>query len=100
MIFLFILFQLIIKIDENKKRILIINIFLTFFYENSNERSSESLRKKFDKFSSKEISIINNEYIIKLGNIEDYENFVSIVLLSCNNYIHYSYIKKRLEGRG
>ena len=68
MIFLFILFQLIIKIDENKKRILIINIFLIFYYENSNERSliSESLRKKFDKFSSKEISIINDEYIIKL----------------------------------
>ena len=76
MIFLFILFQLIIKIDENKKRILIINILVIFSYENSNERSliSESLRKKFDKFSSKEISIINDEYVIKLGNIEDYEN--------------------------
>ena len=22
-----------------------------------------------------------------------------IVLLSCNHYVHYSYIKKRLEGR-
>ncbi len=70
MIFLFILFQLIIKIDENKKRILIINILVIFSYENSNERSliSESLRKKFDEFSSKEISIINDENIIKLGN--------------------------------
>jgi hypothetical protein len=70
MIFLFRLFQLIIKIDENKKRILIINILVIFSYENSNERSliSENLRKKFDKFSSKEISIINDEYIIKLGN--------------------------------
>ena len=78
MIFLFRLFQLIIKIDENKKRILIINILIIFYYENSNERSSESLRKKFDKFSSKEISIINDEYVIKLGNIEDYENFITI----------------------
>ena len=24
---------------------------------------------------------------------------VPIVLLSCNHYVHYSYIKKRLEGR-
>ena len=80
MIFLFILFQLIIKIDENKKRILIINILVIFSYENSNERSliSESLRKKFDEFSYKEISIINDEYVIKLGNIEDYENFIII----------------------
>ncbi len=80
MIFLFRLFQLIIKIDENKKRILIINILVIFSYENSNERSliSENLRKKFDKFSSKEISIINDEYVIKLGNIEDYENFIII----------------------
>ena len=55
-----------------------INILVIFSYENSNERSliSESLRKKFDKFSSKEISIINDEYIIKLGNIEDYENLL------------------------
>jgi hypothetical protein len=47
-----------------------INILVIFSYENSNERSltSESLRKKFDKFSSKEISIINDEYVIKLGN--------------------------------
>ena len=66
MIFLFILFQLIIKIDENKKRILILNIFLIFSYENSNERSSESLRKKCDESSCKEISIINCQYIIKL----------------------------------
>ena len=57
-----------------------INILVIFSYENSNERSliSESLRKKFDKFSSKEISIINDEYVIKLGNIEDYENFIII----------------------
>ena len=53
-----------------------INIFLIFSYENSNERSSESLRKKFDEFSYKEISIINDEYVIKLGNIEDYENLL------------------------
>ena len=83
MIFLFILFQLIIKIDENKKRILIINIFLTFFYENSNERSSESLRKKFDKFSSKEISIINDEYII-INIFKTFYNIIFIIWLKEN----------------
>ena len=88
MIFLFRLFQLIIKRDENKKRILIINIFLIFYYENSNERSliSEFLRKKFDEFSYKEISIINDEYVIKLGNIEDYENFTIKVRISRNYF--------------
>ncbi len=56
------------KKKEFKNLIEEINILVIFSYENSNERSliSESLRKKFDKFSSKEISIINDEYIIKL----------------------------------
>ena len=59
-----------------------INIFLIFYYENSNERIliSESLRKKFKDSSYNEISIINDEYIIKLGNIKDFSDI--------NNTIH------------
>ncbi len=85
MIFLFRLFQLIIKIDENKKRILIINILVIFSYENSNERSliSENLRKKFDKFSSKEISIINDEYII-INIFKTFYNIIFIIWLKEN----------------
>ena len=72
-----------------------INILVIFSYENSNEKSliSESLRKKFKDSSYNEISIINDEYIIKLGNIKDFSDINNTIHIKSIPYENFIIIK-------
>ena len=83
------------KKKEFKNLIEEINILVIFSYENSNETSliSESLRKKFKDSSYNEISIINDEYIIKLGNIKDFSDINNTIHIKSIPYENFIIIK-------